>query len=229
MSEWWLVPLSIILGFVGVMILLWRMDRSNGARELKDILHSPNKKGQLGEGIVRLALSGLPRDKVFEQFDHPEIQGIPDFAVKIAGKYLIIDAKFSMKEKQQYFAGRAKSVSKYITPGLTFPFILVWTTDETYFQMTEDEYSKIYNTGVIVCTTPALLAVVQMTDYFYRTLHVTANLKEAEDSMDIVDRILVANDNARDFLGRGIKQITSGSNNIHTAIKMIKVNTEDLD
>lgn len=193
--------------------------------EFRSIIHSPTKKGHLGEYIVRYALDSLPKGLVTEKFTHPDLQGIPDFAVKVGELQLIIDSKFTSVEESKYMLKRALETKKYITPGLTYPFVLVWIPEPAWEVLTEKDAVKMLDAGVIPCSTSGLISTVYLVRYALKFFDVEEKYGDIRfwfDKMSGMDRqgFKVIN-----MLGTAQKQLSNGMSNL----KKAKAEMESMD
>ncbi len=107
-----------------------------------------------------MVLSQLPREFVQEQWVSSEIDGKPDFTITFPdiGERLVMDAKLTTLETlepdekeirsiNRDVVRRADEIVKYITPGVTFPFVLMWTPDSTFSLLEDDTWERSFKTG----------------------------------------------------------------------------------
>ena len=216
----------VIMGLMVVVIvlLLKLVSKDDGGitQDFMAMLHSSTKKGHLGESIVRLALRQLPANIVHEQFYHPEIQGTPDFAISIGERYLIIDSKFSTEETHMYLHRRGVSLKKYITPGVTFPFVLMWIPDPAYEMLTDKDMESMVTARVIPCTTASLVAIILMTEDFYQVFVQYGDYDEKEKALAPIGRMKEKAEKASDYLIRARKQIADGNKNLKNVADQLR-------
>ncbi len=224
-SLWALIGLVIYIMFKGEKTP-YDNQMIGAIDDLKAIMHSPHKKGQLGESVVRMTLSQLPKEIVFEQFDHPKIQGRPDFAIKLGERYLIIDSKFSTVEEHKYLVKRGLAIAKYNTPQVTFPFILMWTPDPAYEKLTPVEFQELYNSKVIVCNTSGLASAISLVFQISRIMSFGEDIDLAETIEAIQSKTEINRQISLKLLDKAIKQTVNSLKNLNNLAA--KINGEEI-
>lgn len=134
---------------------------------------SANVRGEVGEGIVKMILSNLPQNMVEEQWNNAKVSGRPDFVISLPNieEKLVIDAKIATPTSEEIESNdyksinrrvlsRSKEIMKYITPGITFQFVLMWIPNYTYSILTENTFEDLVNKRVIPVNNSGLLSVV---------------------------------------------------------------------
>ncbi len=234
-SKVWVVIIATelyIIGIIGTVIivlliviifLLQRNTELTMQSDLRSILESPHKKGEMGESVVRMTLQKLPKTIVHEQFTHHLMKGRPDFAIEMTeDMYLIIDAKFTTLEQRQYMVKRGLEIKKYITPGLTFPFVLMWIPDPAWEFMTADEYLQLTSAAVFPVTTASLTPTIHLAEHFYNVIQIAEKYKDAED---YINKIAVLDNKRNDMIQlftRGIRQMADGEKNLKRILAMLR-------
>lgn len=213
-----IIILALVASVLALAIMLFQEMKRNKKGEYYDlqaIIHSPDRKGQLGETIVRVALSQLPKGSVTEQFHHADIPGVPDFAIKMDGKYLIIDSKFTTVENIKYLVKRGMGLTKYVSPKITFPFVLMWIPEPAWEALPMEDYTKLIENRIIPCTTSGLVSSVHMISYMFRIL----GIRDMDDS-DVEDKIrsiMVKRSAVESYLEKAHIQLSNGLNNMTKA------------
>lgn len=132
---------------------------------------SPQYRGSVGEHIVRLLLAELPMGTVEEQVSVASIPGRPDFVISLPNvtEKLVVDAKMSFPDKDMHdnkfrsiLVKRAQEITKYIVPGTTFDFVLMWIPDGAYYKIDDPTAKKLFILGVVPVTTPTMLGVIHL-------------------------------------------------------------------
>jgi len=152
-------------------ILAIRNDMADVNTFTKRLDSSPQFRGVVGEDVVRTLLAGLPLGSVEEQVMGSKIPGRPDFVVSLpnVAEKLVLDAKMTIPVegiKDNKFRimllNRAKEIMKYIVPGYTFDFVLMWIPDSAYERINNDVAQKLYDYGVVPVTTPTMLGMIHL-------------------------------------------------------------------
>lgn len=190
------------------------LELTKSGQEFMSILHSPNKKGQLGEGIVRMIMRKMPHGTVHEQFTHPKIRGKPDFAIEIGDQYLILDSKFTTLDDNAYLVKRGIEIKKYITPGVTFPFVLMWIPDPAWEELSHDDFIKLTTASVIPVNTSGLVSTIHLVEHFHNVMQLTSKYEDAEQFVNRLQVLGIKRDDMKILFDRGIKQVKEGFVNL---------------
>lgn len=185
---------------------------------------SPGYRGQVGEGIVRMALSQIPREYVDEQWHSSHIDGRPDFAVRFPDipERLIIDAKLTVpenfdhdektiKELNRKVKKRAEEIKKYIVPGVTFPFVLMWIPDYTYSNLSNETLEELRIMRIIPCPSSSLLAIVFLMQRLYQIARINAEAQAIEKVYQELEKVQME---AEDFLRKAKTQQINSTKNL---------------
>lgn len=213
-----IVMLALVAAVLALAVMLFqemKRNKKNAYWELQNIIQSPNKKGELGEMIVRVALGQLPKGSVMEQFHHVDIPGIPDFAIKMDGKYLIIDSKFTTVENIKYLVKRGMGLTKYVSPKVTYPFVLMWIPEPAWEALPVEDYNTLVENRIIPCTTSGLVSSIHMVSYMFRVL----GIRDMDDT-EIEDRIgdmMTKRTIVEKVLEKAHIQLSNGLNNVTKA------------
>ena len=213
------VVMMVLAGTIAALAIMlfqeMRRNKKNAYQDLQSIIHSPHRKGELGEAIVRLALAQLPKGSVIEQFHHPDVPGRPDFAVKMDGKYLIIDSKFTTAPEIRHLVKRGMGLTKYVSPKVTYPFVLMWIPEPAWEALPIEDFGKLIENRIIPCTTSGLVSSVHMISYMFRVL----GIRDMDD-VDVEDKIgdiMVKRDAIEKILEKAHLQLSNGFNNVTKA------------
>lgn len=217
-----LLAWTIVLGYYIVPWVLSKTERPPDRTELvidefRSIIHSPSKKGHLGEEIVRFALEKLPKGMVTEKFQHPDLKGIPDFAVEIGDLKLIIDSKFTVVDNMQYLVKRGFGIAKYITPGLTYPFVLMWIPEPAMKELEIDATKELINEGVIPCTTSGMVSMIFLINYARKFFDIEEKYSDIREWFDRMSRLDTQGSKVYTTLGVAQKQLQNGMTNMKKA------------
>ncbi len=193
---------------------------------------SPGYRGQVGEGIVRMALSQIPKEYVDEQWNSPHIDGRPDFAVRFPDipERLIIDAKLTVpeafdhdektiKELNRAVKRRAEEIRKYIVPGVTFPFVLMWIPDYTYSNLSNETLEELRIMRIIPCPSSSLLAVVFLMQRIYQIARINAEAQVIERVYQELEKVQME---AENFLRKAKTQQQNSIKNLEKLEKSIE-------
>lgn len=213
------VVMFVLAGTIAALaIMLFQEMKSNKKAayyDLQAIIHSPHKKGELGETIVRIALAGLPKGSVIEQFHHADVPGRPDFAIKMDGKYLIIDSKFTTVPEIRHLVKRGMALTKYVSPKITYPFVLMWIPEPAWEELPMEDFTKLIENRIIPCTTSGLVSSVQMISYMFRVLGIRD--MDGTDVEDKLGDLMVKRDAVEKILEKASIQLSNGFNNVTKA------------
>jgi hypothetical protein len=117
---------------------------------------------------------------------------------------------------------RGLEIKKYITPGLTFPFVLMWIPDPAWEFMSRDEYIQLTDSYVFPVTTAALTPTIHLVEHFYNVMQIAEKYNDAED---YINKIAVLDNKRNDMIQlftRGIRQMADGEKNLKRILAMLR-------
>lgn len=195
-------------------------DNMDFVRQFTDKLdRNPNVKGTFGEEIVRSLLQQLPKEYVQYQYKASDINGgTPDVVLTLPNvvEKLVIDAKFIVPKDNEatmdrIVLKRAKEIQQYITPNVTFDFILMWIPELVYLELEQETHRELRDMNIIATTTGFLRPLIFLIQRF--ALHLRLN-EQASEYKDFRSDILHKAKTSTTLFDRSISQIENGLNNL---------------
>ena len=202
-------------------------------RQFTDKLdRSPNVKGTFGEEIVRSLLQQLPKEYVQYQYKGSDINGgTPDFVLTLPDvvEKLVIDAKFIVPKDNKatmdkIVMKRAEEIQQYITPNVTFDFILMWIPELVYLELQQETHRELRYMNIIATTTGFLRPLIFLIQRF--ALHLRLN-EQASEYTDFRNKTFSIVDLSASYLDTGIKQLENSLVNIKKSKEKINSIKDD--
>ncbi|MEM3857324.1 MAG: DNA recombination protein RmuC [Thermoprotei archaeon] len=150
---------------------------------------SSQKKGLVGEVIVRNYLERLPRELWEEQFVLPASGKRVDYVLRLNSGgtqlYLPIDVKFSLPDDVEDFEReankraekRADELAKYIIPGATTGFAVMVLAGSVYYALTADTINSIQQKNVVPCPPEGIIILSSLVLKAHQTVVLTKGLE----------------------------------------------------
>jgi len=201
------------------------------------IKFKPGAKGGIGEGIVELLLSHLPKNYVKTQYSPADISGIIDFVVKLPESdfWLPIDSKFISPEYldpekivlekniitklNKEVISRAKGITKYINSKETTDFVLMYVPDFIYGIINNDAYNELAEIKVVPTNTSGLLSTIFMINMQHRFIQLN---KAASEFGEIQIKLKQGIKTALEKIRTGQSQLTFCINNFSSTSQTLE-------
>ena len=204
---------------------------------------SSQKKGLVGETIVKYYLENLPKDMWEKQYTLPNGSRV-DYIIKIRNNnselYLPIDVKFSLPNESQDFEKeanrlvlqRAKEVTKYIIPGVTTDFAVMVLPTSVYYALTSETLSELIKMNVIPTAPEGIIPLAFLTLRAYQTIVLSQNAKKLmeyiKDINSTLEQVSEDLDKLRDNLSKQTNSIAKAKDSIDKTIQKIDGLTKHL-
>lgn len=203
---------------------------------------SPQFRGKVGEDVVRTRLAELPPEYVIEQYSGSDIPGRPDFVILLPNvpEKLIIDAKMSFPDEKMHedkfrniLRKRSDEITKYIVPGVTFDFVLMWIPDSAYSMIDNKLARHFFQSGVVPVTTPNMISVIHLLRRAHRAFRLNALTSKfvtfhSDVSKQVID-LHSTMDKSNIQLRNGLKNFEVANEKIYDVLDTIENFEETID
>ncbi|MEM3204495.1 MAG: DNA recombination protein RmuC [Saccharolobus sp.] len=204
---------------------------------------SSQKKGLVGETIVKYYLENLPKDMWEKQYTLPNKSRV-DYIIKIRNDnselYLPIDVKFSLPNESQDFEKeanrlalqRAKEITKYIIPGVTTDFAVMVLPTSVYYALTSETLSELIKMNVIPTAPEGIIPLAFLTLRAHQAIVLSQNAKKLmeyiKDINSTLEQVSEDLDKLRDNLSKQTNSIAKAKDSVDKTIQKIDGLTKHL-
>ena len=153
---------------------------------------SSQKRGQVGEIMIKHYLEALPREMWGYQVTIPGTTGRVDYVIRINnnGKQVLlpIDSKFSMPEEEEFVVSankkalkRAQEIGQYIVHGVTTDFAVMVLPNYVYYSLTSETITQLKEQNILPAPVDGVMILCSLALRAHQAVdlqHSTAQLRD---------------------------------------------------